>query len=81
MNEIQQTAFASANSGASSLSASALSALILGILATVVMLWFCWVCVGAYRASARAGIGIDTVGSQVLRALFIMVIVLAMTAF
>ena len=79
MNEIQQAAFASANSGASSLSAGALSALILGILATVVMLWFCWVCVGAYRASARAGI--DTVGSQALRALFIMVIVLAMTAF
>ena len=81
MNEIQQAAFASANSGASALSPGALSALILGILATVVMLWFCWVCVGAYRASARAGIGIDTVGSHALRALFIMVIVLAMTAF
>lgn len=81
MNEIQQAAFTSANSGVSAITPQALDAFILGVLATVVMLWFCWVCVGAYRASGRPGVSIDTVGSQALRALFVMVIVLAMTAF
>ena len=77
MNEIQQAAFASANSGAAASAPQTLSALIVGLLATLVMLWCCWVWTGAYRASARSGAG--AVGSQALRALFITVVVLAIT--
>ena len=79
MDEVQRAAFESANSGVTAFSPETLSALILGILATLVMLWFCWVCLGAYRASAKAGVG--AVGGQVLRALFVMVVVLAITVF
>ena len=81
MNAIQLAAFESANAGSTAFSADTLSTLILGLLATVVMLWFCWVCLGAYRASARHQVGIESVGSQALRALFVMVIVLAITVF
>jgi integrating conjugative element protein (TIGR03758 family) len=79
MNGIQRAAFESANSGVTAFAPETLAALILGILATVVMLWFGWVCVGSYRASAKAGI--DNVGGQVLRGLFVMVVVLAITVF
>ena len=39
MNEIQKAAFESANSGVTAFAPETLAALILGILATVVMLW------------------------------------------
>lgn len=83
MSANQQAAFEGANSGNTVFSAGDLSFLIAGILATVILLWFVWVCISAYKgfSSGHVRIDIQDVGSLFVRALFVLVVTLAIISF
>ena len=82
MTSNQKAAFEAANVGDTAFTAGDLTALIAGITATAVILWFCWVAVSAYRAyGANNHYQIVDVGSVVLRALFVMIVTLVIVSF
>jgi len=81
MNSVQEAAFEAANAGNSSFSPLDLSTLIVSIIGTVIIVWFCWTSVSAFKAFGKGRLGISDAGSVMLRALFVMVVVLAVISF
>ncbi len=82
MSSAQKAAFQTANSGNTAFSPENLTLLIAGIGATAILLWFVWVVISAYKASGSAnGLRIDDVGSITLRALFVLVVFLAIVSY
>ena len=73
MNATQEAAFIGANAGNTSFTPEALSFLIIGLIAAVVILWFVWVCMNAYKAWGGKKLQGQRALYSVFRALFIMI--------
>lgn len=76
MTPEQSAAFQTANSGNAAFGTASLLLLIRGALTVLLIIWFVWVVQGAYRAWAGGSEESMGSGSQVLRALFIMLVFL-----
>lgn len=79
MTPEQVAAFEGANPG-SPLTVAGMSALSGGLLASVVLVWFGWVVIHAYRAWGAGRSRSFDAGSQILRGLFVTVVVLAIVS-
>lgn len=78
MSTAQEAAFQSANSGTLVIQSSQVGNMIVGILGTLVMVWFCWVCISAYQSLRRPGATVSAAGAPVARAAFVMIVILAL---
>jgi integrating conjugative element protein (TIGR03758 family) len=78
MSSAQQAAFQSANSGGSVIQGSDVQTMVVGILGTLTLIWFCWVCMSAYQSLRRPGATVADAGGSVARAAFVMIVILAL---
>ena len=78
MSTAQDAAFESANSGSLVIQAAAVESLVTGILGTLVLVWFCWVCIGAYQTLRRPGATVTDAGGHIARALLVMTVILTL---
>ena len=77
----QRSAFQSANAGSAQFDHTDSIALISATVVVLAMMWFAWVVLNAYRAwGAGVSEGMDA-GSQVLRALFVMLITMLIVSY
>ena len=77
----QRSAFQSANAGSLQFGHTDSIALISATVVVLAMMWFAWVVLNAYRAwGAGVSEGMDA-GSQVLRALFVMLITMLIVSY
>ncbi|MFV0476965.1 MAG: TIGR03758 family integrating conjugative element protein [Parahaliea sp.] len=74
MSTDQQAAFNTANPSAGD--ASVVYALLSGCMVVAAMLWFAWVCISAYRSLKDSGGSIPNASTKVVRALFILIVVI-----
>lgn len=81
MSGMQQAAWQSANTGSSAFTAASLGTLIVGIIGVVMVLWFCWVAIGAFRAAGKPGGNWGELPNHIGRALFMMIVILAVITF
>ena len=82
MSNEQNTAFETANVGSSSFSPDELQMLISGLVATVIIIWYAWLLVSAYKsAGAGKGITFKRLSSIVMRGMFVLVVTLALVTF
>ncbi len=77
MSDIQKAAWESANAGNSAFSATELGSFIVALIAVVMIAWFCWVVLGAFRAGGRANGNWGDVPVHIGRALMMLIAVLA----
>lgn len=80
MSPAQEVAFRLANSGPSSITPERTTALIAGIAAVLVITWFAWLCLSAYRSWCAGQLRGTEAGSQVLRGLFLTMVVLLLVS-
>ena len=71
MDGLQQQAFNTANVGNTRFTHGQLEVLLTGAASVLLIMWFAWVAIGAYRRWARQGEPSLEAGSQVLRAALI----------
>ena len=77
----QRSAFQSANAGSAQFDHTDSIALISATVVVLAMMWFAWVVLNAYRAwGAGVSEGMDA-GSQVLRALFVVLITMLIVSY
>lgn len=77
----QRSAFQSANSGSAQIGHTDAITLISSAAVVLVLVWFAWVVLNAYKAwGAGVAEGMDA-GSQVLRALFVMLITMLVVSY
>ena len=81
MSAGQTAAFKSANSGAMVITPIHVETLVTGILASLVLIWFGWVCLSAYRTLREPRTRVTDAGGHVLRALFVTIVILALITF
>ena len=77
MNPAQEAAFRSANFGGSSFASADALLLFAAVASVLVLFWFVWVSYSAYQAWSANSLNGNEAGSQVLRALFVTVVTLA----
>ena len=78
MSTAQNAAFNSANSGPMVITPVNVETLVTGVLGTLVIIWLCWVCLGAYRTLRKPGASVSDAGGHVVRALFVTIVILAL---
>ncbi len=78
MSTAQVAAFESANSGSLVIQAVTVESLVTGLLGTLVLVWFCWVCIGAYQSLRRPGATLSDAGGHMARALWVMTVILTL---
>lgn len=78
MTTAQEAAFRSANAGSLSLESGDVETMVASIAATLVFVWFAWLCVSAYQTLRRPGATVSDAGGHVARGLFVMIVLLAL---
>ena len=78
MSSAQETAFQSANAASHVVKSVDVGNMIVGIAGTLVLVWFCWVCISAYQSLRRPGVTASDAGGPVARAAFVMIVILAL---
>lgn len=78
MTTEQRTAFNEAN-GSGGMEAAELNAVVITLLYVVMLVWFAWVCISAYRSLKQPGTQVLDVALPVLRGLALMLAILAVT--
>lgn len=76
MSDLQKDAWLTANSGSSAFSADELGGFIVSLIGVVLICWFCWVALGAYRAGSRTGGNWGDTPVYIGRALIMLIIIL-----
>lgn len=78
---VQQQAFRSANTGASSFTINQSKFLFAAVASVLLLIWFVWVVINTYRAWGANRTSGGDAGSQLMRALFVLIIVLTIVGY
>lgn len=80
MTTEQNAAFESANSGLA-FAASDVGVVVISIAIVLSLTWCAWVCVGAYKGLSQSGASVPDAAGKVVRAVFVVMTVIAVMAF
>lgn len=78
MTTAQEAAFRSANEGSLSIESGDVQILVTGVVATLALIWFGWLCVSAYQNLRKPGARVTDSGSNLARGLFVVIVIMAM---
>ena len=78
MTTAQEAAFRSANEGSLSIESGEVQSMVAGIVATLLFVWFAWVCISAYQTLRRPGATVSDAGGHIARGLFVTIVILAL---
>ena len=79
MSADQNSAFTAANSGAS-FSASDAGVFIIAVGIVLILTWWAWVAISSYRSLSRPGTSVPDAAGKIVRAAFIVMMVIAVMA-
>lgn len=79
MNADQNAAFTAANAGAG-FSAGDVGVFIISVGIVLMLTWWAWVAIGSYRSLSNPGASVPDVAGKIVRAAFIVMMVIAVMA-